>query len=472
MTSEERITLLNKIEKHKIERELLRRKSKTHFYSFCRYMLPKFYKKNRTHLKLLCDTLQQLIENKLGYKNLIINMPPRHGKSLTLSLFAMWCIGNNPKIGLMTISYNDNLSNRFSRAVRNGIEATKQEEYISIFSDVFDNVKIKHGDGAAQMWSVNDSHFTYLGSGLGGTITGLGCNIGIIDDPIKNADEAYNERIHNEHYDFYLNTFNSRVEEGGHKIINMTRWASDDLVGKILENENDYYVLKMPACNNGVMLCDELMSLKTYEDKKKIMNPDIFEANYNQITEVRKGKLYNKPFKTYKPYEVFDKVEIIEGEIDYADKGSDFLCSIDYIKKDDKIYVIDIIFSDKSVETTHKLVAEQHRNNKTSICRIESNGGGSTFKVLVEKESKLNGNIKTVYEDFNRSGNKESRILSQSYWVMENVYFPEHWQNNFNEFYLQLTGYNKEGKNLHDDAADCLSSIAERCNGTEFIIYD
>jgi len=444
--------LIEAIEAKKIERELLRRKSGSHFYSFCRYMLPTFYKKNRSHLKTICDTLQDLIENRLGTKKLIINIPPRHGKSLTLQLFAMWCIGRNEKTGIMTISYNDRLSKKFSKAVRDGIEATAEEDYISVFNNVFKDISIKKGDGAAQMWSVNDSHFTYLGSGMNGTITGIGCNIGIIDDPVKNADEAYNERVLEEHYDFYLNTFLSRIEEGGYQIINMTRWASDDLCGKILESESDWFVLSLAAQDdNGNMLCPELMSLETYNKKKAVMNPDIFEANYNQKTEKRKGKLYNKSFKTYDNILHLANVPA-ECEIDYADKGSDYLCAIIYKRYNNAMYVLDVVFTQDSVEKSHKEVAGKLIEHRVSICRIESNGGGSTFKVLLEKECNLTGNLYTVFEDFNRKGNKETRILSQSYWVLENVYMPERWQNKHNEFYKQLIGYSKEGKNLHDDA--------------------
>ena len=169
----------------------------------------------------------------------MINMPPRHGKSFSLINFAAWVLGKSQSNRVIAVSYNSSLAGRFSKGVRDTID-TENLEFEKIgMNDIFPGVNIKYGDSSNSMWSLEGQHFNYLGTGMGGTITGIGCNIGIIDDPIKNDKEAFNDRILDEHWKFYTDTFLSRLEQGSIQIINMTRWATKDLCGRILETEAD-----------------------------------------------------------------------------------------------------------------------------------------------------------------------------------------------------------------------------------------
>src|SRR5690606_30402563 len=94
--------------------------AKSEFFSFCHLKSPKFYKKERTFLKDLCDQLQDFY-----YSNddvLVLNVPPRHGKSFTANHLAQWVFGINPAEKIMTGSYNETLSTVFSKQVRNSIQ--------------------------------------------------------------------------------------------------------------------------------------------------------------------------------------------------------------------------------------------------------------------------------------------------------------------------------------------------------------
>ncbi len=73
---------------------------------------------------------------------------------------------------------------------------------------------------------------------------------------------------------------------------------------------------------------------------------------------------------------------------------------------------------------------------------------------------------------FHQSGNKQSRILSNSAWVQQNIYFPIGWENKWPEFYKAITTYQKEGKNAHDDGPDVLSGIAEKCGAVSGLSFD
>lgn len=136
----------------------------------------------------------------------------------------------------MTGSYNDTLSTMFSKNVRNTIQEVKADKNKIVFSDIFPGVNIKQGDGAMNLWSLEGGYNNYLATSPGGTATGFGCSLMIIDDLIKNAEEAYNANVLDKHWEWYSQTMLSRLEEGGKIIIIMTRWVSGDLAGRAIEH--------------------------------------------------------------------------------------------------------------------------------------------------------------------------------------------------------------------------------------------
>ena len=210
--------------------ELARRE----FFFYCHLKAPDFYKTDRQYLVELCTEFQEFYESE--DEVLIINEPPRHGKSRTAGLFVEWVLGKNQNEKIMTGSYNETLSTMFSKNVRNSISELKADVYKPTFSDVFPGVAIKRGDGAMNLWSLEGGYNNYLATSPTGTATGFGASMLIIDDLIKNAEEAYNESVKEKHWDWFTNTMLSRLEEGGKIIIIMTRWASDDLAGRALEH--------------------------------------------------------------------------------------------------------------------------------------------------------------------------------------------------------------------------------------------
>lgn len=99
-------TTLNRVEYAVVQRELAIRKARKSFWLFCQLLYPEFYKDDRLYLKDLCHTLQDFYEDKIDKKILVINMPPRHGKTFTARLFVLWMFGQNPKTKIITGSYN------------------------------------------------------------------------------------------------------------------------------------------------------------------------------------------------------------------------------------------------------------------------------------------------------------------------------------------------------------------------------
>lgn len=444
--------------------ELARRE----FFFYCNLKAPDFYKHDRKYLIELCQDLQEFYQS--DDEVLVISLPPRHGKSRTAGLFVEWVLGKNKTEKIMTGSYNETLSTMFSKNVRNSIQEIKADKYKPIYSDVFSNVKIKLGDGAMNLWSLEGGYNNYLATSPGGTATGFGCSLMIIDDLIKNAEESYNETVKEKHWDWFTNTMLSRLEENGKIIIIMTRWASDDLAGRALEHYREEGKKVRNICMSalkpdGTMLCDEVLSHKSCDSKKRAMGLDIWSANYQQEPIDIKGRLYTN-FKTYKQIPVDDRGQqvftAIQSYTDTADEGSDYLCHLVYGIYNNEAYILDVVYTQAPMELTEMQVARSLYENKVNEANVESNNGGRGFARAVMRilRETFNSN-KTAVNWLHQSANKNARILSNATWIMNHVYYPINWKDRWAEYYEAMTKYQRAGKNKHDDAPDATTGIAE-----------
>ena len=451
-----------------INREAIRRAklelARREFFFYCYLKAPNFYKYERQFLVDLCNDLQNFLTS--DDEVLILNLPPRHGKSRTVGNLVEWLLGRDINAKIMTGSYNETLSTTFSKNVRNTIQEVKADKDKIVFSDIFPGVSIKQGDGAMNLWSLEGGYNNYLATAPGGTATGFGCSLMIIDDLIKNAEEAYNANVLDKHWEWYSQTMLSRLEEGGKIIIIMTRWVSSDLAGRAIEHYKaegkkiKHIKMKAVQDDKGTMLCDEILSYKSYLSKARAMGPEIASANYQQEPIDIKGRLYGE-FKTYVDLPK-EKVIKISSYCDTADTGEDFLCNIIYADCKDSAYILDVIYTKEAMEITEPMVAEVYKKFNVNVADIESNNGGRAFARNVERITRDKGNYKTVIKWFHQSGNKIARILSNSAWVNNNIYMPIDWKNKWSEFAKDIISYQKEGKNKHDDGPDALTGVAEK----------
>lgn len=438
--------------------ELARR----NFFDYCNLTAGDFYKWEREFLVEIADDMQAFAESDDDV--LVINVPPRHGKSRSAGKFVEWLLGSNPSLKVMTGSYNETLSTNFSKSVRNTIQEAKAQEDAIVYSDIFPNTRIKQGDGAMNLWALEGGYNNYLATSPTGTATGFGADYIIIDDLIKNALEAYNSRTLEGHWEWFTNTMLSRLESGGKILIIMTRWNSNDLAGKALsELPNLGYKLKhvnFKALDDGKMLCEDILSKKEYDRKTKAMGMDIAEANYNQNPIDIKGKLYTA-LKTYDRYPT-TKFKRILNYTDTADIGSDFLCSIVAGEFNGELYVLDVLYTKEAMEVTEPLTAELLVENEVNDAMIESNNGGRGFARTVERLIwEKHRTRKTSVKWFHQSKNKQARIFSSSSFIMNHIYFPTNWKDRWPEYYKAMNSYQKEGKNAHDDAPDATTGLAE-----------
>lgn len=441
-------------------------------WEYCRTLSPDYYKEDRPHLKTLCDTLQSFYQRELlkgdgtYYTKLIIELPPQHGKSRTLTNFCSWILGHNQTERIITGSFNDDTAQDFSKYTRDIIQGQSNVGEI-VYSDIFPDTKIKRGDASYKQWALEGQFFNYKGCGINGTVTGKGASVRIIDDPVKSADIAYNENALDKIWLWYTGTWLSRRGEAEvMDIICCTPWAKQDITGRLLELQPEkWFRISMPVIDdNKNMLCETMLDLEAYEDIKSIGDEHIHAANYLMKRLDIKGKLY----KSFLEYTELPKdgngKGLSEGRFSYtdtADEGDDFLCHIAGIKSLGNIYVTDVIYTLDAQEITEPQTAKCLIGNDTRIAYIESNNGGRGFARNVKtklNESKGICNVKW----FHQSNNKISRILTNAPTVMSKVLFPVGWSQKWPLFYNALNTYQKSGKNKHDDAPDALTGLVEK----------
>ena len=173
------------------------------------------------HCEVLVNVLQRIADGEL--KRVMVFMPPRHGKSQLVSrMFPAYFLYLYPEKFVGVTAFGSDLVYGFSRLARefflnSGGDLKKDSKSVKHWETV-------HGGG---MWA----------AGVGGPITGKGFHLGIIDDPIKNAEDAFSEKIRSKQKDWYNSTFYTREEDEGAILVTLTRWHEDDLAGYLLDEE-------------------------------------------------------------------------------------------------------------------------------------------------------------------------------------------------------------------------------------------
>lgn len=163
------------------------------------------------------------------YKILILTVPPRHGKSRECSIdFPAWYLGRNPSKEIIITSYSADLAVGFGGKTRDKVDSLQ-------FKAIFPNVRLKTDEKAKGRWSTNKGG-GYVAAGVGGAVTGRGAHIFLIDDPVKNAEEASSMVMRDKVWEWFKSTAYTRLHPNGVMVIIMTRWHLDDLVGRILDD--------------------------------------------------------------------------------------------------------------------------------------------------------------------------------------------------------------------------------------------
>lgn len=447
--------------------ELHKRKCQSNFYEFCKYVDPEFFTPAKWHLKVIADAMQEVADSKI--KKLAVSLPPRAGKSYITSMFCAWVLGRETQKGnkpsVMRNSYAGKLAEKFSKDIRDGLIIHPK------FMEVFPKVRLSKNSQAIDGWSLEgNTQPSYFCAGVGGAILGFGCNaVAILDDSIKNIEEALSETTIETLWSWYTSVHLSRLEIGCPEIHIATRWSIKDPIGRLTDPYSATYVKDMkviciPALDeNGNSFCEEIKTTAEYHELRKITDDIIWEAEFMQTPFESKGLLF--PANELKRFSMADiKTKTSDGIVgftDTADKGSDYLCSPIGKRFGNYTYVTDVVFTQDGVEVTEPLVAQQIIDTKCQIMQIESNNGGYQYSRNVQKI--INGKSFCSIITCNATTNKETRILMASGYVKEYFYFRNDIEpgSDYDKFFRALTSYVKLGKNRHDDAPDAIASLAD-----------
>jgi predicted phage terminase large subunit-like protein len=260
----------------------------------------------------LCARLERFVDDVVNKRSprLMIFMPPRVGKSMLASqLFPAWALGNHPQLEIASTSYAASLPYGFSRTIRRMIR--EDERYNALFP----GITLEGDTQAVERWQVmrqvGDSWRIgggYRAAGVGGPLTGTGCNILIVDDPVKNAEEAESEVIREATWQWYATTARTRLAPGGGILIIQTRWHDDDLSGRATAMMKDhpdadqFEIVSYPAIAEfdephrkaGEALHPDRYDERAYAQIRATVGPVIWNALYQQNPVPADGEFFKR----------------------------------------------------------------------------------------------------------------------------------------------------------------------------------
>ncbi|MCM1439005.1 MAG: phage terminase large subunit [Roseburia sp.] len=365
----------------------------------------------------------------------MIFVPPQHGKSEIVSrIFPAWALGRDPNIKIAGCSYASDLAEKFSLSIQRTIDS---REYQMIFPDTWLNGSFGHNERQLA-YKRNTDYFEtvehagfYKAVGVGGGLTGTPVDIAIIDDPVKDAKEAYSPTYRQNVWDWYNTVLTTRLHNDSRQLFIMTRWHEDDLAGRILKAEaDDWTVIVIPAIcereNDGELksqrhigdaLWPEKHSLAKL-NKQKQRSPRDFSALYQQSPVIEGGNIVKRDWFRRISMADFRSLRFNEPMHFYLDtaykkrnaSGHDNdptgMLAACRIRND--IYLYDAMSVWKEMPDLLRFLPEYinaHEGNEESILHIEPKANGVSVVQMLHDSTTLN-----VRETPNPTDDKEVRF--------------------------------------------------------------
>ena len=350
------------------------------------------------HLVKLANAMERIERGEL--KRLIVTMPPRHGKSELTSLrFPCWYLGRNPTHYIVQSGYAESISLTHSRRAR---DIFVSKEMSALFPEVKYRPETPGQEAilpqkqAAHEWGTIQ-HGSYYAVGIGGGLTGRGFNIGIIDDPVKDAEEANSETMRDKVWYWYRTVFRTRANPDAAIIIVMTRWHVDDLVGRVLKQmyedptADQWEILHLKAINDeGEALWPDRYDLAALESLKIDVGDKDFESLYQGEPFIAEGQLIKREWWQY--YNVIPVVDFKLQSWDTAFKAkskSDYsTCSTWGITKN-QIYLLDV-WRGKVEFPELKIIATQlYDRDRPNVVLIEDAASGQSLIQELQRNTRI-----------------------------------------------------------------------------------
>ena len=367
-------------------------------------------------------------------KRLMIAMPPRHGKSMLVSeFFPAWFLGRNPDKSIIASSYAAELAEDFGRKVRNQCQSA---EWLATFP----GVQLDPSSQSSARFGVlhhGKPGGAYYAVGVGGATTGRGAHVLLIDDPIKDREQADSETIRRKIKDWYRSVAYTRLMPGGAVIIVMTRWHEDDLAGWCLEEQGHegWQVLSLPALAEdgdalgrakGAALWPDRYDAARLDEIRQTVGPREWQALYQQRPAPDEGAYFRREW--LQTYEALPPYLRYYGASDYAvtaDGGDYTVHVLAGVDESDNIYIVDLWRGQTDALEWIDAWAAMVGMYKPQIWAEE---GGVILKSLdpIIRKRCAEGKIYSTYrQQFTSAADKPTRARSlQARMQMGKVFFP------------------------------------------------
>jgi len=392
-----------------------------------------------------------------GDAKIMINMPPRHGKSELVSFaLPLWHLINFPDKKIILVSYEQTFATQWSRRIRDTIKENAADIGIDVSSD----------SSAVQYFEIKGRRGSLSAVGAGGPLTGRGADLLIIDDPIKNAEEAMSEAQRDKLFDWFLSVAFSRLEPSGNCILLMTRWHSDDLCGRLLAHQDDWKQLKIPAVagrndiigrEEGDALWPERFDIARLKYLEKFYGAFYWESLMQQEPFIREGNYFKRSdfkiiepdlfIKMYRPHEyrVYCSVDLAISQSEKADYTVFCIFAI----LGNQIFVFDVIRQRLTFPEARKTALQIHKIWDIELFLVEEVQYQAAFTQSLRENNLPVKAMKPLKDKFTRSLPMQT-IVSQGLVSLFN--------NNYVTAFLDELQSFPGGK--HDDMVDAFCYIS------------
>lgn len=459
-------------------RELKRRAAAAGLAPFVTFTYPA-YEMGWVHAEI-CATLDRFLADVAAKRGprLIICLPPRAGKSELISRrFPAYALGRFPDMSIIATSYSAELSTGFSKDVQRIIDS---DEYAAVFPDVTISGKGKPGAGfmrQADKFEIVDHRGAYLSAGVGGSITGRGADILIVDDPLSNWDDARSQKVRDSLWDWYTSTAYTRLSPGGGVIVMCTRWHLDDLIGRLIAAQNEgqgdtWEVVNYPAIAEhdephrkcGEALHPERFPLSELLQKKKAVGAKVWASLYQQHPVPDGGALFKSEWLRYwKPEDLPGRYDAMCASWDMTFKdsaGSDYVVGQIWGRKAANFYLLDQVRGRMDfVRTREAFEALAAKWPQVHRKLVEDKANGPA--IISALRERITGIVPITPKE-----SKESRAAAvTTFFEAGNVYLPPPdlypWVKS--ELIPELLSFPAAA---HDDQVDCVSQALNDLKGS------
>lgn len=377
----------------------------------------KKYKPNWHH-ELIAQELEKAEKNEADWKILILMCPPRSGKSEEATInFPAYFLGRNPDKEIITASYSAELALDFGSKTR---DIVGSQEYKFIFGDV----GLKADEQGKAKWKTNKGG-SYTSAGIGGPITGRGADFLIIDDPIKNSEEADSQVIRDKHWNWFITTAWTRLQPNGKVVLILTRWHLDDLAGRIMANPefaSRLKVIKFPAIaeedeqfrKKGETLWPQRYSLEEVESTRKAIGTYAFNSLYQQNPIISENQEFQKKwfkYRTRKELEALDTRNYltIDTAISKANEADNTGITRNYVDRENK-WNLSTLTLKISPKELIDLIFKLYQDDNYEKIGIEKTIYSMAIKPFLDDEMRKRNKFLPIIELEHNQVHKETRI--------------------------------------------------------------